>query len=52
MSRCTITATSAAEDFNFGTDGVSKEGAYNVSIDGFDKSNDKLTLVLVGATSN
>ena len=53
-SDSTITATSAAEDFRYevGTDGVSKEGAYNVTIDGFDKSNDKLTLVLVGATSN
>ena len=53
-SDSTITATSTAEDFRYevGTDGVSKEGAYNVTIDGFDKSNDKLTLVLVGATSN
>ena len=50
----TIIATNSAEDFRFevGTDGVSKEGAYNITIDGFDKSNDKLTLVLVGATSN
>ena len=53
-SDSTITATSAAEDFRYevGTDGVSKEGAYNVTIDGFDKSSDKLTLVLVGASSN
>ena len=53
-SDSTITATSAAEDFRYevGTDGISKEGAYNVTIDGFDKSSDKLTLVLVGATSN
>ncbi len=53
-SDTTITATSAAEDFRYevGTDGVSKEGAYNVTIDGFDKSSDKLTLVLVGASSN
>ena len=53
-SDSTITATSVAEDFRYevGTDGVSKEGAYNVTIDDFDKSNDKLTIVLVGATSN
>ena len=53
-SDSTISATSAAEDFRYevGTDGVSKEGPYSVTIDGFDKSNDKLTLVLVDATSN
>ena len=53
-SNTTITATSSSEDFRYevGTDGVSKEGPYNVVIDGFDKANDKLTLVLVGGNSN
>ena len=50
----TITATSSAEDFRFEIDseGVSKEGAFKVTIDGFDKTADKLTLVIVGETSN
>tara|TARA_B110000495_G_C22996076_1_gene587245 strand:+ start:740 stop:1588 length:849 start_codon:yes stop_codon:yes gene_type:complete len=50
----TISATSASEDFRYevGTDGISKEGAYKVTIDGFDKSSDKLTLVLIGGASN
>ena len=53
-SNTTITATSSSEDFRYevGTDGVSKEGPYDVVIDGFDKANDKLTLVLVGGNSN
>ncbi len=50
----TITATSSAEDFRYEIDseGVSKEGAFKVTIDGFDKAADKLTLVIVGETSN
>ena len=50
----TISATSASEDFRYevGTDGISKEGAYAVTIDGFDKSSDKVTLVLIGGASN
>jgi hypothetical protein len=50
----TVTATSAAEEFRFEvTDaGVSGEGAYTVTIDGFDATNDKLTLVIVNGTSN
>tara|TARA_B100000212_G_scaffold236155_1_gene179662 strand:- start:196 stop:1047 length:852 start_codon:yes stop_codon:yes gene_type:complete len=53
-SDTTITATSSSEDFRYevGTDGISKEGPYNVIIDGFDKTNDKLTLVLIGGNSN
>ena len=53
-SDTTVTATSLSEDFRYevGTDGVSKEGPYDVIIDGFDKANDKLTLVLVGGNSN
>ena len=53
-SNTTIAATSSSEDFRYevGTDGVSKEGPYDVVIDGFDKANDKLTLVLVGGNSN
>ncbi len=50
----TIFASSNAEDFRYevDTEGVSKEGAYTVTINDFDKANDKLTIVLVGATSN
>ena len=50
----TVAATSAAEDFRYEvTDaGVSSEGAYTVTIDGFDATNDKLTLVIVNGTSN
>ena len=53
-SNTTIIATSSSEDFRYevGTDGVSKEGPYDVVIDGFDKANDKITLVLVGGNSN
>ena len=53
-SDTTINATNVSEDFRYevGTDGISKEGAFAVTIDGFDKSNDKLTLVLIGGTSN
>ena len=53
-SDTTINATNVPEDFRYevGTDGISKEGAFAVTIDGFDKSNDKLTLVLIGGTSN
>jgi hypothetical protein len=50
----TVTATSAAEEFRYEvTDaGVSSEGAYTVTIDGFDAANDKLTLVVVNGSSN
>ena len=53
-SDTTITATSSSEDFRYevGVDGVSAEGNYEVIIEGFDKSNDKLTLVLVGGETN
>ena len=53
-SDTTITATSSPEDFRYevGTDGVSAEGNYEVIIEGFDKSSDKLTLVLVGGETN
>ena len=53
-SDTTINATNVSEDFRYevGADGISKEGAFAVTIDGFDKSNDKLTLVLIGGTSN
>ena len=50
----TVTATSAAEEFRYEvTDaGVSSEGAYTVTIDGFDAATDKLTLVVVNGSSN
>ena len=50
----TVTATSAAEDFRYEIDssGVSQEGAFTVTIDGFDTASDKLTLVIVGGTDN
>jgi len=50
----TITATDAAEDFRYEIDsaGVSQEGAFTVTIDGFDISSDKLTLVIVGGSDN
>lgn len=53
-SDSTINATSSAEDFRYevGVDGISKEGAYDVIIDGFDKANDKLTLIIIGGSSN
>jgi hypothetical protein len=53
-SDSTINATSSAEDFRYevGVDGISKEGAYAVTIDGFDKTNDKLTLIIIGGSSN
>ena len=52
-SDTTIKATSLSEDFRYevGTDGVSAEGSYEVIIEGFDKSNDKLTLVIVGVNA-
>ncbi len=50
----TIAGTSAAEDFRYEIDssGVSKEGAFSVTINDFDKASDKLTLVIVGSASN
>jgi len=50
----TVTATSDAEEFRYevsGT-GVSEEGAFTVTIDGFDAATDKLTLVIVNGSSN
>ena len=53
-SESTITASSDAEDFRYEIDsaGVSQEGAFTVTIDGFDIATDKLTLVIVGGTDN
>jgi hypothetical protein len=53
-SDSTINATSSSEDFRYevGVDGISKEGAYDVTIAGFDKANDKLTLIIIGGSSN
>ena len=50
----TVTATSAAEEFRYEVSdaGVSEEGAYTVTIDGFDAATDKLTLVIVNGTAN
>ena len=50
----TVTATSAAEEFRYEVSdaGVSEEGAYTVTIDGFYAATDKLTLVIVNGTSN
>ena len=50
----TVTATDAAEEFRYEVSeaGVSEEGAYTVTIDGFDAATDKLTLVVVNGTSN
>ena len=50
----TITATAEAEDFRYEVSdaGVSEEGAYTVTIDGFDAATDKLTLVIVNGSSN
>ena len=50
----TVTATSDAEEFRYEVSdaGVSEEGAYTVTIDGFDAANDKLTLVIVNGTAN
>ena len=50
----TVTATDAAEEFRYEVSdaGVSEEGAYTVTIDGFDAATDKLTLVIVNGTSN
>ena len=50
----TITATDDAEEFRYEVSdaGVSEEGAYTVTIEGFDATNDKLTLVIVNGTSN
>ena len=49
-SDTTITATSLSEDFRYevGTDGVSAEGNYEVIIEGFDKSNDKEDILIIG----
>ena len=53
-SESTITASSEAEDFRYEIDssGVSQEGAFTVTIEGFDTASDKLTLVIVGGTDN
>jgi len=53
-SESTITASADAEDFRYEIDsaGVSQEGAFTVTIDGFDIATDKLTLVIVGGTDN
>ena len=53
-SESTITASSDAEDFRYEIDsaGVSQEGAFTVTIDGFDIATDKLTLVIVGGADN
>jgi len=50
----TVTATDVAEEFRYEVSeaGVSEEGAYTVTIDGFDAATDKLTLVVVNGTSN
>ena len=50
----TVTASADAEDFRYEVSeaGVSEEGAYTVTIDGFDAASDKLTLVIVNGTSN
>ena len=50
----TITATSDAEEFRYEVSetGVSEEGAFTVTIDGFDAATDKLTLVIVNGSSN
>ena len=50
----TVTATSDAEEFRYEVSdaGVSEEGAYTVTIDGFDAATDKLTLVIVNGTAN
>ena len=50
----TVTATAEAEDFRYEVSdaGVSNEGAYTVTIEGFDAATDKLTLVIVNGASN
>ena len=50
----TVTATDAAEEFRYEVSeaGVSEEGAFTVTIDGFDAATDKLTLVVVNGSSN
>ena len=50
----TVTATDEAEEFRYEVSeaGVSEEGAYTVTIEGFDAATDKLTLVIVNGTSN
>ena len=50
----TITATDSAEEFRYEVSdaGVSEEGAYTVTIEGFDIATDKLTLVIVNGSSN
>ena len=53
-SDTTLTGTSEAEDFRYEIDnaGVSKEGAFTVTINDFDNANYKLTLIIVGGSSN
>ena len=50
----TVTATAEAEEFRYEVSetGVSEEGAFTVTIDGFDAATDKLTLVIVNGSSN
>jgi hypothetical protein len=50
----TVTATADAEEFRYEVSetGVSEEGAFTVTIDGFDAATDKLTLVIVNGSSN
>ena len=54
MYKRQIKATSLPEDFRYevGVDGISKEGAYDVTIEDFSKADDKLTLILVGGSVN
>ena len=47
-----ITGGADQDYFEIDSSGVSQEGAFTVTIDGFDISNDKLTLVIVGGSSN
>ena len=49
-----ITATSVAEEFRYEINaaGISQEGEYSVTINDFDKSEDKLTLVITDGTSS
>jgi len=50
----TITATSDAEDFRYevNSSGISLEGPYKITINNFDKENDKLTLVNTDGSSS
>jgi len=49
-----ITGTSVTEEFRYeiDADGISQEGSYSVTINEFDKSEDKLTLVITDGTSS